>query len=768
MVQNKIDFEQCLNQLPVGFFRAHVGRNSKLTFVNENILKLLGYSKTEMMKVKASSFFVEKKSYNLLIKNVAADGYVHDMEVCFKKKNKKTIWCLLSAQYVQGVGRKEAYMDVTVRDFSQRKQIEKDLIESKEMFQTVFNNSATAITVTDKNEKIVAWNPFAERMLGMEREALFNKPIKDLYPPKEWRRLRSFRIRRKGMLSDIETQIIKPDGKIIDVNISVTVLKNLEGKVVGSIGIMRDITNQKIADKKVRESENKIRVILDNSAAAITLTDDQERIVSWNKYTEHMLGMKKNDLYLKDVSSLYPEDEWKKIRSEKIRKIGSKHHLETKVVKRDGHIIDIDLSINVLRDDKGKLIGSVGIMQDITEQKRFQEMLIQAKLSAEEANSAKTLFLANMSHEVRTPMNTILGMVDLTLDTELSDEQKENLSVVKDAADNLLGLLNDILDLSRVEAGKISLEKIEFHLHNVARSVCKGLSVISRAKKLEIVLNFADDVPEMILGDPVRLRQVLVNLINNAIKFTHKGNITLDISLASKKGEDVLISFAVKDQGIGIPLDRQDKIFEVFTQADDSTTRRFGGTGLGLAISKRLVEMMGGDIGVESKEGKGSTFKFTAAYKALSEERVSALGIASQEVEKEKSDAPEVKDLKILLAEDNIVNQKIAARMLEKQGWTVTCADNGKEVLDLIIANEFDVVLMDAHMPILDGLEATQIIRKNETNTGKHIPIIALTARAMQEDRKKCLDSGMDGYVSKPIDRKKLFDEIINTVRKEK
>ena len=362
----------------------------------------------------------------------------------------------------------------------------KDLRESKELFRTVFDNSPVAITVADKDEKVIAWNPFAETMLDMKKEDLFNKPLPELYPPKEWRRIRAFEIRKKGMLADLEIQVYKKDGTIIDVNMSVSVLKDFNGNVTGSIGIMRDITQQKKDERRIKDSENKIRILLDNSPVAITLSDETERIISWNKYTEQLLGKSKDELWMQPVSSLYPAEEWKRIRAENIRKKGSKIYFETKALKKDGTIIDISLSVNVLKDSEGNIIGSVGILQDITEQKMDQEGFIKAKYSAEEANKSKTLFLANMSHEVRTPMNTIIGTLDLVLDSPLNDEQKENILTAKDAADNLLSLINDILDLSRVEAGKINLEMIEVNLPNIIQSVCKGLSLLAKKRDLDL------------------------------------------------------------------------------------------------------------------------------------------------------------------------------------------------------------------------------------------------------------------------------------------
>ncbi|HNV23379.1 MAG TPA: PAS domain S-box protein [Candidatus Omnitrophota bacterium] len=768
MSYGNIDFKAFVERLRIGIFCSTPGVHAKFLDVNEAFCKILGYSHQEISRKEVKDIFIHPQEYQFFYQRLKTEKRVNSFEVCLKAKGHRSIWCSLSAMAVLNERGKIIRIDARFEDITARKKVERELIESKELFKTVFDHTAAAITVTDKNERIVAWNPFAETMLEMTKEELFNLPIKDLYPPEEWRRMRSFRIRRRGMLSDIETKIYKRNKAILEVSLSVSVLKDAEGNVTGSIGIIRDITNQKQAERKIKESENKIRVILDNSAVAITLTDDQERIVSWNKFTEHLLGMKRSDLYLRPVKSLYPPEEWKKIRSENIRKLGSKHHFETKVLKKDNQTIDVDLSVNVLRNANDEIIGSVGILQDITEQKKAKEILVQAKIAAESANTTKSLFLANMSHEVRTPMNTILGMLDLTLDTSLNDEQRDNIIVAKEAAKNLLNLLNDILDLSRVEAGKIKLEQIEFHLPNVIKNVCKGMAVLARDKKLEIVSAVDPQVPILLKGDPLRLRQILINLINNAIKFTHAGNITISVEKVSQESNRVILKFAVKDQGIGIPKDRQNKLFEIFSQVDDSTTRKYGGTGLGLAICKRLVEMMSGKIWVESDEGKGSTFFFTPEFEVVDKDPNTFLLEQDAPTVDEKFLEEKLKGLKILLAEDNIVNQRMTVKILEKQGWIVEAVDNGQAVLDKLDQAHFDVVLMDSQMPIMDGFEATKMIRRNEEKTGKHVFIIALTGRAMEEDRQKCFAVGMDGFVAKPIDRKKLLEEIANLFKKGK
>jgi PAS domain S-box-containing protein len=644
-------------------------------------------------------------------------------------------------------------------------QLENEHIESAQLFKVVFDHSPSAITVTDSNENIVAWNPMAEKMLGMTKEDLFNKPVSSLYPPKEWKRMRSLNIRHRGMLSNIITKVIRKDASLLDVSASISVLKDSKARVIGSIGILNDVTHEKLVEHQMRESENKLRIILDNSAAAITMTDEKERIISWNSFTKKLFGMTAKDLHLRPIHTLYPPEEWKIIRSLDIRRSGFKHHMETKVIRKDGSIIDVDLSVNVLKNEQGKIIGSVGMLQDITEQKRSNELILQAKLAAEEANSAKSIFLAKMSHEVRTPMNAIIGMIDLTLDTPLNEEQKDNLRVAKDAADNLLSLINDILDLSRAQVGKVVIEEIEINVPDIVKNVCKGLMILARNKGVDVVWSIDPAIPRLLIGDPVRLRQVIVNLVNNAIKFTNKGKVQVNVKLSTLTDKDCEVIFEVVDNGIGISPNNLPHIFDVFTEAHNTTSRRYGGTGLGLAICKKIVEMMRGAIEVESKEGVGSTFRFNIIFGF----KPDSLGRADSDQKAGAEDnvslvPQELKNLRILLAEDNTVNQRITTRILEKLGWKVIIVSNGQEVLNILNHQTFDVILMDDNMPLLNGIETTQVIRREEKQTGVHVPVIAMTANAMVGDRERYLASGMDGYVSKPVDRNLLYEEIVNLV----
>ena len=515
--------------------------------------------------------------------------------------------------------------------------------------------------------------------------------------------------------------------------------------------------------------------------------DENDRVTQWSRRAEQAFGIVATDALGQSFQECIIRDiQWD---SARVLKGVSTCLAENRVTRLD----DVDfrqpngeegllgITISPIRKDSGTPWGFIFLAADITERRQAQEALrrahdelevrvqertaelAEAKEAAEAANQAKSEFLARMSHEIRTPIHGIMGMIALVLDTEVTREQNEYLSTAQSSTDSLLSIINDILDFSRIEARHLELEEVDFDLRAMIEQTVETMALRVHKRGLDLLCYIPPQVPTELVGDPGRLRQVLVNLIDNALKFTEQGEIVVQAEVKSDLEEEVEFLFTVHDTGIGIPEDKQEVIFEPFRQADGSTTRQYGGTGLGLAISQQLVELMGGHIWVESRPGKGSTFYFILKLRKQARDALSwprTASVVEKPPEGVITRVPEGSRLRVLLADDNFAGQLIGRKTLEKMGHAVLVARNGLEVLRLVEEECLDLILMDVEMPEMDGLEATRGIRKREMAVDRHIPILAMTAYAMKEDREKCLAAGMDGYISKPVSPEKLQNAI--------
>ncbi|WP_395749795.1 ATP-binding protein [Prosthecobacter sp.] len=519
------------------------------------------------------------------------------------------------------------------------------------------------------------------------------------------------------------------------------------------------------AVRELAESEERFALAVRGTSDGIWDWDIRTNKVFFSPPWKSMIGYADDEI-ANDFSAfenlLHPEDHDRVLATlnDYLESRIPRYYVEFRFHHKDGSWRWILARGRALRDENGKPYRMAGSHTDVTERKRDEEELRKARHDAESANHAKSAFLANMSHEIRTPMNGVIGMSELLLETSLNDTQREYLEMLKHSADSLLELLNDILDFSKIEAGRMELDSHEFDLNEIVTEVAQAMGVRAFQKRLVLLHNLSPEVPARLIGDDGRLRQILINLIGNAIKFTHKGGVTIEVSVESETADLVTLHFKINDTGIGIADEMQESIFEAFTQAETSTSRRYGGTGLGLAICRDLIALMQGRIWVESKPGAGSTFHFNAVFG-----RTSGISI--------KPKSPRIEpvvtahsSMKVLIVEDGHINQLVGARMLEKRGHTVTLASTGRESIELVKKETFDAILMDVHMPGINGYEATAKIRQGEKDTGRHVPIIAMTANAMKGDRELCLAAGMDDYISKPLRSAELFQVVEQFARR--
>ncbi|MDO9261522.1 MAG: ATP-binding protein, partial [Flavobacteriaceae bacterium] len=525
------------------------------------------------------------------------------------------------------------------------------------------------------------------------------------------------------------------------------------GVYKGHFWMYYDVTTE----KQLTAELNNYKYALDQSSiVAITdkdgiITNVNDKFCDISKYSKEELVVKRMNLI---NSSYHPKEFfdkfWDTIKSGKVLRT------EIRNKTKRGDYYWVDSTIIPFVDENNIPFQYVAIQSDITSKKEFEEQLVQAKQEAENSLKIKEEFISNMSHEIRTPMNALIGFTDLLLETELTTEQREHLVTIKNSEKLLLTLINDILDLAKLESGKIYLENIPFNIHDTLNEVVKLLRVNAEDKKIELELFINSKVPQIIIGDTTRIQQIMLNTVGNAIKFTEKGEVSIYVKSIITHHKEVNITFEIKDTGIGIPKSKLDTIFDSFEQVSNSTTRLYGGTGLGLSIVKKLVDSMQGDITVESEVGVGSTFKIRIPFKIVDNSTISLAQILPQK--KNEDLAP--LGLKVLLVEDNKTNQLLAKTRLNRWDCEVFIANHGQEAMDLLEKYPFDVVLMDIQMPIMNGFEATSAIRSSENTAYNQIPIIAMTAHASHKEAEKAIKRGMNDYIFKPFDAEVLHRKI--------
>lgn len=618
--------------------------------------------------------------------------------------------------------------------------------------------SADPVIIVDGFGKISDANRAALQITGKDINTLVNTSFSSLFIENENSETMLSALFESGEATQL--QLTLNNNSRTELHLTGTSYPVSEGAREAVI-ILRDVTPQ----KKAEEQTAHLAAIVTSSNDAIISKSINGTISVWNKSAEKIFAYSSEEVIGKNISILIPqglEDEEESL-MEKVKNGEVIEQHETKRKRKDGKLINVSFSVSPIRDTGGKITGISEIVREITEQKRFEQELIEAKRNAErekklaeQAMDAKQQFLSNMSHEIRTPLNAIIGFTKVVLKTNLDEKQKEYLNAIKVSGDALIVLINDILDLAKVEAGKMTFEEIPFKLKDSISSMLHLFETKLVKKKIDLVKHYDSSIPEVLLGDPIRLHQIILNLVSNAIKFTSQGKITFSVKLKHETTNAATLEFIIEDTGIGIAEDKLDSIFNNFQQASQGTTRLYGGTGLGLAIVKQLVLAQEGSLQVKSKVNEGSVFSFSLSFKKT-EQKV------ENKVEPQIKIEEKSEHVRILVAEDVTLNQLLIKTLLKEFGFEAVIAGNGKIAIEKLESQNFDLILMDLQMPEMNGYEATKHIRETLKS---QIPIIALTADVTTADVEKCRSYGMNDYVSKPIDDKLLYTKILKYVDK--
>jgi len=658
-------------------------------------------------------------------------------------------------------GRFHGYRGID-RDITERKQTDEKLRQREENYRLLVENQNELVVKVDADGRFLFVNPTycktfgkcEEELLGQsflplvheEDQAATAKAMESLLHPPH-----TVYIEQRAMTVAGWRWLAWSDRAILDE----------KGRVEAVVGVGRDITERKQVKNELRDSKEKLQNIFDNSSEWIWEMDLAGRHTYSNKRLSELLGYSLEDFMGKEFLSYLHQDDLLEVEETLPVLIAEKQGWSGWVLRwrhRDGSYRYLESNAKPVFNAAGEMVGYCGADRDVTERKASEVALQAATQAAEAANRAKSVFLAKVSHEIRTPLTAIVGYGELMEDADLNPEHRKYLASINAASNTLSLLINDILDLSKIDAGELVVKQHDLHLRSLVEKLADVQKQQVAEKGLAFAVSIGADVPDSLVGDPLRIQQILINLLGNAIKFTEKGTISIAVAVAEESSDRVLLDISVKDTGIGIAADLHERIFDPFVQGFDANGHQYAGSGLGLSISRSLADLMGGTVELESQEGVGSSFHLLIPLQKKSDD-------ISTEPFPEKEPLPwRGPALNILLAEDNLINIQFIKTVLETLGHKVMAVENGKVALDKLNTNVFDLVLMDIQMPVMNGIDALNVLRELEHLSGKHLAVIALTAHALIGDRDKYLKMGFDGYLRKPFTNRELVDELVRVV----
>ncbi|RCH54648.1 hypothetical protein DJ568_12575 [Mucilaginibacter hurinus] len=723
----------------------------KVVWVNAAFENITGFNLSDVQDDRLRNVILQDPETNADITRLDAlmsKKQSYEIDLLITKKDGSELWVkVINSLVFNEDGDVDKYIRVII-DIDEHKKAEQDL----EILSFAARKSPGGIVIRDANGVILWMNEIMESIIGYTSEemrgntfgtmllgddsnlTLFNSAVKAVAENKPY---------------ELEMKIYRKDGAPVWVWISNSPLFNDDGIVERQVGVMVDITARKAAEEQV-----KMLSLVASSTTGGVIINDANGNVEWvNSGFERITGYTLQDVQgkrLGDVIRGELTDEGTIQGTRDLSKNKQPFEVDLLIYRKDGEPLWISVINSVIVDEADKIDKYIEVIIDITAKKKVELELIAAKEEAVQLNRAKDMFISVLSHEMRTPLNAVIGMSHLLLDDNPAEWQKENLNVLKFSAENLLMLINDVLDFTKIETGNIQLEKIDVDLRELLHSVTGSLQYRANEKKISLTTNIDDSIPQYILGDRTRLSQILLNLAGNAVKFTDEGGVNIDLKVVEQSAKKIRIRFAVSDTGIGIAHDKINDVFESFKQADTDTARKYGGTGLGLPISKRLIELHDSRINVDSQEGQGSTFWFTITFDKAESNTTNNNNTVEEEL-----------NISVLVVDDNQINRLLVNKVLKKWGATADFAENGREAVEKIEANQsYDAVLMDIHMPEMGGLEATRIIRGNENPYFQELPIIALTASMLNTEINQITLAGMNDYLLKPFDPKMLYTKL--------